>query len=496
MNTGILVKSLLILVYTVLYGAFFFLAVISVDDVLFQTLLHIVFIAFVCLTYDLFYPHMLMAFSSRDSAPALEMSEWVMQINRMHEQSDLDSLLRFVESVLPRLLHTKAPVILLDAEAGSAAVDSLPGMWQWQARGAPTAKEGGEDSAVLESDNPLLQYARSRREVIFAEECPAAVAAELARIPASLALPGHGEQRLLCLFLIELGSSRAVFGARNISLLTFFYGQLQIALERIDNLRRLQSRKEAVYREKMSLMSTLSATIAHEMRTPLSGVRASICGVESYLPDLVAAYAHASAGAPERFPPLRADRLATLEHTPARIKSMVDQANAVIDLLLVNLRDRQLDPDTFVVCSIADCVDEAMRTYPFKRNEQEKIRYHVGQDFRFLGIQPMMIYVLFNLLKNALYSVEAAGKGSVLLALETGAGENRLTVTDTGLGIDAAVLPRIFEGFFTTKTDGTGAGLAFCRRTLRNFGGDINVMSEHGKFTTFTLTFPPYKRGM
>src|SRR5690606_5501055 len=178
------------------------------------------------------------------------------------------------------------------------------------------------------------------------------------------------------------------------------------------------------------------------------------------------------------------------EQTPVRIKAMVDQANAVIDLLLVNLRDRRLDPATFVRCSMVECIEEALQTYPFKRNERDRVECHLDQDFSFQGIQPMMVYVLFNLLKNALYSVEAAGKGKVLLTIECDQHHHRLLVTDTGLGIDSAVLPRIFEGFFTTKSDGTGAGLAFCKRTVINFGGDIDATSQLDKFTTFILSFP------
>lgn len=492
MNTGILVRSLLILVYVALYGVFFFIAVNRVDDLLFQALLQIAFIAFICLTYDILYPYMLMAFSSsRDSLPERAMSDLVMQINGMHEHADLESLLIYVQGVVPRLLHTREPVILIDVKSAHSHVGSVSGMRQWQPGDIFTAKAGGEESAVvLDEENPLLYYVRSRREVIFKKNTPRPVAAELERLSASLVLPGHGEQRLLCLFLVDLGSSQNTLGSGRIALLNFFYGQLQIAVERIDNLQRMQLRKEALYKEKMSLMSTLSATIAHEMRTPLSGVRASISGVESYLPKLLESYSLASEEAPERFPPLRADRLATLEFTPERIKSMVDQANAVIDLLLVNLRDRQLDPETFVPCSIAACINEAMHSYPFKRNEQIKVSCDTSQDFSFLGIQAMMIYVLFNLLKNALYSVEAAGKGSVMLTLERGEKHNRLLVTDTGLGIDPAVLPRIFEGFFTTRADGTGAGLAFCKRTLLNFGADISVASQLQEYTTFTLSFP------
>lgn len=480
------------LVYVALYALLFLVLLDPVDDLMFQALLHIGFIAFICLTYDILYPYMLVSFSSsRNSLPQRAMSELVMQINGMHQHTSLESLLTFVADMLQRLLHTKEPVILVNARTEDSTGQLTSSMQQWLPLGTFLAVQGGEESAItLQADNALLVHARARRELILASESPPAVSQALAKIPASLALPGHGEQRLLCLILVDTEPSPGPLSAEETALLNFFCGQLQIAIERIDNLERIQLRKEAAYKEKMSLMSTLSATIAHEMRTPLSGVRASICGVESYLPDLLAAYTQASEQQPERFPPLRANRLQTLEQTPVRIKAMVDQANAVIDLLLVNLRDRRLDPATFVRCSMVECIEEALQTYPFKRNERDRVECHLDQDFSFQGIQAMMVYVLFNLLKNGLYSVEAAGKGKVLLTIECDQHHHRLLVTDTGLGIDSAVLPRIFEGFFTTKSDGTGAGLAFCKRTVINFGGDIDATSQLDKFTTFILSFP------
>ena len=49
---------------------------------------------------------------------------------------------------------------------------------------------------------------------------------------------------------------------------------------------------------------------------------------------------------------------------------------------------------------------------------------------------------------------------------------------------------RIFDGFFTTRADGTGVGLAFCRRTIRSFDGDISCLAEPGEFAEFTIDLP------
>jgi len=193
---------------------------------------------------------------------------------------------------------------------------------------------------------------------------------------------------------------------------------------------------------------------------------------------------------PERFAPLRPDRLESLQSTATRITDLVDQANNVIDLLLVNLHNDKLDRRSFTLCSMRACVEEALERYPFRRNERARVEATLDTDFNFLGIHSMMVYVLFNLLRNALYSLEAAGRGSISIRLETGGEENRLVFTDTGLGIAPEVLPHIFDGFFTTRADGTGAGLAFCVRTLASFEARIDATSVQAEYACFTLHFP------
>ncbi|WP_309895946.1 ATP-binding protein [Archangium sp.] len=68
-----------------------------------------------------------------------------------------------------------------------------------------------------------------------------------------------------------------------------------------------------------------------------------------------------------------------------------------------------------------------------------------------------------------------------------------IEVSDTGVGISSEVLPRIFEPFFTTKPvgEGTGLGLSICHTHLQAMGGDIQVRSEPGRGTAFTVTLPP-----
>lgn len=66
----------------------------------------------------------------------------------------------------------------------------------------------------------------------------------------------------------------------------------------------------------------------------------------------------------------------------------------------------------------------------------------------------------------------------------------RVSVTDTGLGIAPENIPKIFEPYFSTKETGTGLGLAIVRKAVGAHGGTIDVQSEQGAGTTFTVTLP------
>jgi signal transduction histidine kinase len=108
--------------------------------------------------------------------------------------------------------------------------------------------------------------------------------------------------------------------------------------------------------------------------------------------------------------------------------------------------------------------------------------------------------VLLNLLTNARQAMPKGGRIFIRIAPDPAAGTVDLTVRDTGTGIAADKLPRIFDRFYTTKQGpdasgkgGTGVGLAMCREIIESHQGKIRVESTVGVGTAFTLKLPVAK---
>jgi hypothetical protein len=248
----------------------------------------------------------------------------------------------------------------------------------------------------------------------------------------------------------------------------------------------------AVAVTRYDLMSpvAVAATVAHEMRTPLASIRMQADALSQYLPDLHKGYELAVAhGLCEpAFHPSASKKIADLSHG---IRHQVDRSNTVIDLMLASARMEQIDPSDFALHSAGACVAEAIETYPFGRGERDRVSVAVTGDFDFHGSNSLFVYVLFNLLKNSLYALKAAGKGDIAILVAAGPDRNLVTFTDTGSGIPAATVPRIFDTFFTTKKSaGAGIGLAFCRRAIQSFGGQMRCDSKEGEWTRFAMEFP------
>ena len=105
----------------------------------------------------------------------------------------------------------------------------------------------------------------------------------------------------------------------------------------------------------------------------------------------------------------------------------------------------------------------------------------------------LLVGALENLLRNAVEAMPNGGSLSVRTWVESNvSGEHAVvvTVTDSGEGMDARRAERVFDDFYTTKTTGSGFGLAFVRRVAIAHGGSVSLTTQLHKGTTVNLRFP------
>jgi signal transduction histidine kinase len=98
--------------------------------------------------------------------------------------------------------------------------------------------------------------------------------------------------------------------------------------------------------------------------------------------------------------------------------------------------------------------------------------------------------VLLNLLLNAIDAMPQGGTLTINTACDDDMSSIKIEISDSGQGISDKDMNKIFQPFFTTKSRGTGMGLAITRRIIEEHGGSISVSSEYGRGTTFTIVLP------
>jgi signal transduction histidine kinase len=143
---------------------------------------------------------------------------------------------------------------------------------------------------------------------------------------------------------------------------------------------------------------------------------------------------------------------------------------------------------------IAPAIRSAIQRFPFKEQAQKSwIHVDIDGDCSVNAIPVLIDHLIFNLLKNCIYAIQAAGRGpcgEIRIRLAADRHRQSLYLRDNGQGIPTALLPRVFDPFFSTRANGTGLGLHFCRSVMNRFGGAIHCRSVPGEFTEIVLEFP------
>jgi signal transduction histidine kinase len=233
-------------------------------------------------------------------------------------------------------------------------------------------------------------------------------------------------------------------------LLDDYYGkQRRVALERT---------------EQLAAVGELAASIAHEVRNPLAGMKGALEVLRKEL----------------------AVKPSNLEIVDELLAQIVRLEQLVRDLLTF-ARPSALSLELF---DLHELLDRLLRTY---KEEADRLGVTVDRTYGpgsgELHADPrQMEQVFINLIHNALQAMDGGGT----LSVSTRADEKRIVITlsDTGKGIPEAELPKILQPFFTTKHRGSGLGLPIVKKVAEAHGGFVEITSEIGQGTTVTVSIP------
>jgi len=252
---------------------------------------------------------------------------------------------------------------------------------------------------------------------------------------------------------------------------------------------------EIVRSESLAAARAIGSNIAHEMRTPLSGIASRAKAAGRHLPSLVESY-HAAREAGLPVEPLTERQLELLATSFEDIEKEAQYSNVIIDMLLVNTSENPVFGQSLVTLPASTLVDNALQRYPFANDRERNLAHQdTLNDFEATVPRILLDHVLFNLIKNALYYVQKHGSGSVTISIDQHPSPKfagTITVYDDGPGIPAAYIDRVFDRFFTTTTAGRGSGIGlnFCKMVMEGIGGSIQAESVEGAYTRIILSFP------
>jgi signal transduction histidine kinase len=378
---------------------------------------------------------------------------------RLAEVTDMAEVLRTLCEIAARQCHgTGAAVLRMTGNLGevvAASGDLVP------ARGR-----------CFELTGSMMSEALSRGDLVAEDQFTAAgrplqrVVPELELGPV-LAAPLHAHGDTLGVLAVGRAIGARPFRDRDMQRLRLLSDHAALAVHKSLLLQQAQSADRAKGR--------FLATMSHELRTPLT----ALAGYNELLADQVIG-------------PMSDPQLDIIE----RMRSVTTHLSAMIEEILAftSLEEGRetVRPSDFLAEDLARAALAVIEPLA----EQKGLRLHVQLPFssvRMTSDIDKARQILVNLLGNA---VKFTDSGAVTLRLSRGARAVRVDVVDTGIGIAADELPRLFRPFaqvdtgLTRRHGGTGLGLYISRRLATLLGGHIEVESQVGRGSTFTVVLP------
>ncbi|MGM0829077.1 MAG: ATP-binding protein [Bacillota bacterium] len=222
-------------------------------------------------------------------------------------------------------------------------------------------------------------------------------------------------------------------------------------------------KKELMKAEKFNVVSQLAASVAHEIRNPMTTVR----GFMQLL-----------------------QRETLTKEQKSFIAISIQELDHAQDVINQYLSLAKQQTEEYEVFSLTDTMNESvdvMSTYAVMNSIQ--INRNIENDLMIKGIKIEVKQVLLNLLKNAIEAVKENGEITAAANVHKD-GRIMIVIQDNGAGMPPEQLKVLGRPYYSTKEKGTGLGLTVCYQIVKRMKGEIQVESEQGEGTTFRIFLP------
>jgi PAS domain S-box-containing protein len=325
----------------------------------------------------------------------------------------------------------------------------------------------------------------------------AEVAGRLARIAATGEPLEMRERRLL-------KRDGSIVLAEVVALQVMFDGAPAVVALSHDVTEQTRLQAQLAQSDRLASMGLLAAGVAHEINNPLTYMMLNLECIVRELPDLGRTLARlrgeltvslgeaAAAAILERAGVEPATQQA--EVLADRAREAADGARRVAKIAGDLKVFARADSDERALVSVNALMDKAIDIAANELRFRATVRRRYGDVPRVMANAGRLSQVFLNLVVNAAHAIEEGGpkENSVQITTRRHEGEVWIEVADTGCGIPQEHLGRLFDPFFTTKAAGLGSGLglSICANIVRAHGGRIEVASEPGRGSRFTVCLP------
>jgi two-component system NtrC family sensor kinase len=326
---------------------------------------------------------------------------------------------------------------------------------------------------ILSRDEPFTARLKKKKDILIREELRQServYAEAMEKMQAEVTIPLLWKNELVGILNLSHKITRDMYNREDLDLLKTLANQATIAIENAkmyDALKKTKSRMQRA--DRLASLGTLTAGLAHEIRNPLVAVK-------TFLQLL-----------PEKY-----DDDEFRNYFLSVASGEVDRISSLVTELLDFARPSEPQLREENINEILDKMVTLVTTETKKKNL--KITRNLGEHLPFIQVDKDQIKQVFlNILLNAVQATPENGEITIVtrsFAKSPGETFLQIEVKDTGPGIPAQELELIFTPFFTTKTQGSGLGLSITHQIVEEHHGYIEVDSQVGSGTSFTINLP------